>query len=68
MNVHIFPENHIHVKEMLGVRDYLRSHPEKVEEYNNLKQELYKKYPNDYGMYRKYKDDWMHILESSLSF
>ncbi len=67
VNVHIFPKDHLHVSEMLKVRDYLRAHPEKVEEYNNLKQDLYKKYPEDYGMYRKYKDEWMKSLAHSIS-
>ncbi len=64
VNVHIFPKDHLHVTEMLKVRDYLRTHPEKVGEYNNLKLDLYKKYPDDYGMYRKYKDEWMKDLVS----
>lgn len=66
VNVHIFPKDHLHVTEMLKVRDYLRTHAEKVEEYNNLKQELYKKYPDDYGTYRKYKDEWMKDLVSTI--
>ena len=67
VNVHIFPKDHAHVSELLKVRDYLRSHPEKVEEYNNLKIDLYNKYPNDYGMYRKYKDEWMDSLMKLLN-
>lgn len=66
VNVHIFPKDHPHIIEMLKVRDYLRTHPEKVTEYNNLKQNLYKKYPNDYAMYRKYKDEWMKDLVSTI--
>lgn len=67
VNIHIFPKDHEHVSEMLKVRDYLRTHPEKVQEYNNLKIELYNKYPDDYGMYRKYKDEWMDNLVKSFA-
>ena len=65
VNVHVFRTDHVHVKEMLWLRDYLRNHPEKIAEYNILKRKLYAKYPNDYGMYRKYKDEWMNNLMRS---
>jgi GrpB-like predicted nucleotidyltransferase (UPF0157 family) len=41
------------------LRDYFRSHSEVVKEYSKLKFDLVDKYPNDYGLYRKYKDEWM---------
>lgn len=62
VNVHVFEENHPHVRGMLGLRDYLRSHPKIVEEYSKLKFDLVRKYPYDYGRYRKYKDEWMERL------
>lgn len=62
-NVHFFPEGHPHIKEMLTLRDYLRSHPEEVSEYSKLKKELYKKYPNDYVEYREAKDEYMKGLK-----
>ena len=65
VNVHVFQVDHVHVKEMLWVRDYLRDNPEKVAEYNAVKKSLYAKYPHDYGMYRKYKDEWMSNLMKS---
>jgi GrpB-like predicted nucleotidyltransferase (UPF0157 family) len=58
-NVHFFPIGHPHNKEMIDLRDYLRSHPEEVVAYSNLKKELYSKYPNDYASYRKHKDEYM---------
>ncbi len=58
-NVHFFPKKHPHVKEILMVRDYLRSHKEEVKAYSLLKKKLYKKYPNDYASYRKEKDLYM---------
>ncbi|MFA5131774.1 MAG: GrpB family protein [Candidatus Paceibacterota bacterium] len=61
-NVHFFPEGHIHNKEMLDLRDYLRNHPEEVEAYSVLKKNLYIQHANDYALYRKYKDEYMNNL------
>lgn len=62
-NIHFFPLNHPHVKEMLGLRDYLRSHKEEVEMYSLLKKNLYNKYSKDYANYRKEKDEYMDALK-----
>ena len=59
VNLHVFEEKHPHVKSMIDVRNYFRSHPEAVEEYSRLKFALIQKYPDDYGLYRKYKDEWI---------
>lgn len=65
-NIHVFQKDHPHVKEMLQLRDYFRAHPEVVSEYSKLKVDLATKYPNDYGEYRKYKDEWMNKLKQKL--
>lgn len=62
-NIHVFQKDHPHVREMLQLRDYFRAHPEVVSEYSKLKTDLAVKYPNDYGQYRKYKDEWMNALK-----
>lgn len=62
MNLHVFEAEHPHVKEMINLRKYFRSHPEKVEEYSKLKFDLIEKYPDNYELYRKYKDKWMENL------
>ena len=62
-NVHVFKKEHPHVKEMLRLRDYFRAHPEAVKEYSRLKLDLFKKYPHDYGQYRKEKDAWMKKIQ-----
>lgn len=68
VNIHVFPKGTPRIQQMVAVRDFLRTHPSKVEEYNELKKELYSKYPHDYRMYRKYKDEWMEkIIESVCS-
>lgn len=65
-NVHVFQKNHPHVKELLQLRNYLRTHPDTVAEYSRLKFELLKRYPNDYVQYRKYKDEWMEKLKREI--
>jgi len=65
-NIHVFPQNNPHAKEMLRLRDYFRSHSEFVKEYSKLKFDLLAKYPNDYGLYRKYKDEWMEKLKENI--
>ena len=67
VNLHIFEAEHPHVKDMINLRNYFRSHPEVVEEYCKLKFELVEKYPDDYGLYRKYKDEWMENLKKNIS-
>lgn len=62
-NIHFFPAGHPHNKEMLDLRDYLRKHPKEVEEYSNVKKELYFKYKSDYASYRKCKDEYMKKLK-----
>jgi len=62
-NVHLMESSHPIFEGIIAVRDYLRSHPEEVKRYSDLKKELFKKYPNDYGSYRKNKDVYMDNLE-----
>ncbi len=66
VNLHIFEAEHSHVKDMLDLRNYLRSHPEVVEQYSKLKFDLVEKYPDNYGLYRKYKDEWMEELKKNI--
>jgi GrpB-like predicted nucleotidyltransferase (UPF0157 family) len=65
-NIHVFQKDHPHVKEMLQLRDYLRTHQDTVQEYSELKFDLAKKYSNDYGQYRKFKDEWMNKLKDKV--
>lgn len=63
VNIHFFQNGHPHIKEMLCLRNYLRTHSEEVKKYSKTKAELWRKYPNDYGLYRKYKDEYMDKLK-----
>lgn len=66
VNLHFYYQGHKHISEMIGLRNYFRSHPEVVKEYSQLKFDLVEKYPEDYGSYRKYKDEWMNGLKKEL--
>ncbi len=61
-NIHFFVEGHPHIAEMLKLREYLRRHSEEVEAYSHIKEDLYRKYPDDYAAYRMYKDAYMEAL------
>jgi len=65
-NVHFFPNEHEHIKEMINLRDYFRTHINEVEKYSKTKEHLYSKYPKDYASYRKYKDEYMENLKSRI--
>jgi len=63
-NIHVFPEGHPHIRRMLTIRDYLRTHPEEVRAYSQKKRELKNTYPDDYAAYRKNKDVYMEALQA----
>jgi len=63
VHVHVFEQGHPHIQEMLSIRDYLREHPEEAKAYSKLKYELKRRYPNDYGAYRREKDAYMEELK-----
>lgn len=66
VNLHFYYKGHPHISSMLVLRDYLRTHADVVQEYSNLKQELFTKYPDNYGAYRIHKDEWMGMLIKKL--
>lgn len=68
VNVHVSPKNDSEAQQMLKIRDYFRNNPEAIEEYSKLKLDLFSKYPDDYGMYRKYKDEWMESLLKNIFY
>ncbi|MDF1497294.1 MAG: GrpB family protein [Patescibacteria group bacterium] len=66
VNVHCFPEDHPKVADLIGMRDYLRSHPEESKAYAELKLELARQYPDDYFEYRKAKDIYIQELKKKV--
>lgn len=65
-NIHFFISGHPHAEQMIKFRDYLRENPEEAENYSKLKEELFTKYPDDYSLYRKYKDEYVNSLNKRI--
>lgn len=63
VNVHVFEKDHENAVEMIVMRDYLRTHPDEVERYGNLKKELFAKHPDNYSEYRTGKDPYLQALK-----
>jgi GrpB-like predicted nucleotidyltransferase (UPF0157 family) len=59
VNIHVFEIGTPRIDRFLDTRDYLRSHPERVKEYEELKQKIYQKFPDDYHAYRDAKSNFM---------
>jgi GrpB-like predicted nucleotidyltransferase (UPF0157 family) len=58
-NIHIFQEGSAHIDRLLNTRDFLRTHPTRVKQYNDLKDKLYIQFPTDYEAYKQAKRDFM---------
>lgn len=65
-NVHVAQYGNARAVGMLKLRDYFIDHPQVASDYSRLKLRLAAEYPDDYGQYRKYKDEWMENLKSKL--
>ena len=50
-NVHVYESDNPEIKRQLKFRDWLIKHPEDKEQYERLKLDLAKKYPNDFFSY-----------------
>ncbi len=60
---HFYQNNHPEIFKILAIRDYLRSHHEKADQYSKFKLSLFQKFPNDYSEYRRLKDEYMENLK-----
>ena len=54
-HLYVCPEDSVELKRHLAFRDYLRLHPEAVNEYSKVKVEAAKLYPEDIDQYIDYK-------------
>ncbi len=66
VNVHCFPVDHPKVKDLIDMRDYLRTHHEESKDYADFKLDLAQKYPDDYFAYRKEKDEYIQELKKRM--
>jgi len=62
--IHFYPKGHPEIKQILAIRDYLRSHKDAVGKYSTLKLSLFHKFPNDYTQYRLLKNEYMNDLKN----
>lgn len=61
-HIHVYQKDNPHIQRHLVMRDYLRTHPEEVERYTYLKEELAKQY-DDTAFYSKAKKPFVKELE-----
>ncbi len=62
-NIHVVPPGHFKIDFFILKRDYFRSHPEKLKEYEDLKVKLNKDFPDDYPSYRAGKDQFLKDIQ-----
>lgn len=62
VNIHVFPSGHEQLERMLLSTAYLITHPAAVMAYEQVKLELYQKFPDDYVAYRAGKDRFLDGL------
>ncbi len=63
-NIHICGVGSPKTRQFLVMRDYLRTHPEKVKEYSDLKKKNTALYPDNYPAYREAKAPFLEKLEA----
>ncbi|WP_310735674.1 GrpB family protein [Paenibacillus thiaminolyticus] len=62
--VHVFQaDNKEDIQRHVAVRDYLRTHPEAVKQYGDLKENLANQFPKDIEAYMDGKDTFVKELE-----
>lgn len=61
--IHFYPKNHPEIFQIIAIRDYLKTHTDKANQYGEFKFYLFQKFPNDYSQYRKLKDAYMDDLK-----
>lgn len=62
-NIHVLKEGSAKADQFLTMKEYYVTHPERVKMYKDLKEDLYKKYPNDYLGYRAGKTAFLDETE-----
>lgn len=62
-NIHVFEEGSDKANQFIFMKEYYLTHPEIVKEYEDLKGELYKKFPDSYESYREGKQAFLAEVE-----
>jgi GrpB-like predicted nucleotidyltransferase (UPF0157 family) len=67
-NLYVCLAGSISLRNHLALRDYLRSHPDMVKEYGDLKKKLAAQYPDDIDSYIKYKTAFITDILEQVGF
>jgi len=62
-HLHVFQSGHPEIERVLTFRDYLCAHPQDARAYEQLKEELAHKYPQDRESYTEGKTDFIRELD-----
>lgn len=62
-NIHVFEKDAPKTRQFIMMRDFFRTHPEKVEEYSQLKETNARAFPDDYPAYRAAKAPFLSVIE-----
>ena len=62
-HIYTFEVHSAQIKRHLAFRDYMNAHPEAAQQYNELKQQLAKQYPNDIQGYLDGKAGFIHAID-----
>lgn len=62
-HVHIYQIGSYEIKRHLAFRDYLKSHPDEIKNYGELKEKLARQFPNDIDSYINGKDYFVKDME-----
>lgn len=58
------PSGHPEIAFQISFREYLKSHPNEVKDYGELKLSLQKQFPDDYKAYGKGKEQYINDLRT----
>ena len=62
-HLHVFQSGHPDIERHLVFRDYLRANPDAAREYENLKEELAKRFPKASGSYTEAKSEFILSMD-----
>ena len=67
-HLYVCPKNSAELKRHLKFRDYLRTHPNDMKNYEKVKLQGAKLYPNDIDKYIEYKSDFIESIYAKLDY
>ena len=65
-HLYVCPEDSPELKRHIAFRDYLRTHPDAVQEYSHIKEEAVKQFPDDIERYIGYKSPFIEKIYAEI--